>query len=248
MAKTHYYYKMLVLIITLLFLLSLSACNSSASEKSQIEEPAVVAPIVGECIMEEAAAPEVPGLNFGKRAEGFAQLPGSHQANPLLDKLNPELEYIVYSYEVLPDDASQDAHFSNLTGTKVWEEWPAYSAFGWRILTSAAELAEYDAILEAEKSDASPVTKQEGTAELSFDEAFFAEHRLLLVDLCMDSASEVLAYPATLEADGNIVTMQFRFDASRAIGPDAGQIFLIVIPADCNDAVVNIIPSVGFAT
>lgn len=207
----------------------------------------IVTPIVGECIMAEAVTPEISGLNFGKRAEGFAQLPNSHQANPLLDELNPELEYIVYSYEVSSDDTSQDAHFFNLTGTKVWEEWPAYSAFGWRILTSAAELAEYDTILGVEKSDASPVSKQDGTAELSFDEAFFAEHRLLLVDLCMDSASEVLAYPATLEADGNTVTMQFCFDASRAIGTDAGQIFLIVISAACNDAVVNIIPSVGFA-
>lgn len=233
------HFPLIAALLMCMLCLALSGCASALR--------APEAPIVGACIEAEAVAPSVPGLAWGERDGLFAQLPAGHIANPLLNKLNPELEYVVYSYELSLDEAVQDGNFSNLSKTSVQEGRYVGSANGWRILTCPAELAEYDAILgSSEKSAATAIKERRETTDEAFDEAFFREHRLLLVDMCTQGASELTAYPLEPEVEDGVVRMKIRCDSSGTYLTNAGQLFLIVIPADCTDAVVTLIPSASF--
>lgn len=237
-------YRLLIFAIIVILLISATACGASVSS----EKGAGGAPIVGACVVAEAVQPEIPGLAWGERAEGFDQLPAQHQTNWLLDKLNPELEYAAYSYALDAQNSIQDGQFSNLTGTSCKDEWPFLSAYGWRILTSAAELAEYDTILNStETNAASVIVDRTGTTEASFDETFFEANRLLLVDLCELNTEQLLAYPLKPEVEDNTAKIQVRFDSADSIGTTSGRLLLIVIPAECSNAVVTLIPGVGFA-
>ena len=79
------------------------------------------------------------------------------------------------------------------------------------------------------------------TAYPAFDEAFFAESDLLLVDFCAEGAITLYFYPENLKIDGATVSLDVRWDRDNAwTGGCAGQYCLITIPKGCTTAEVNI--------
>ena len=165
---------------------------------------------------------------------GWAKHP--HSADESLKELNPELDYSVYYYSI--SLGSEADPFRNLSGTGAEEKAGASRfAAGWKILQNTDDLAALDAAIEAAqaKEDHAKVIKEtSGTTDAVYDADFFAEHDLLLVDLCAEGSVTMYFYPKKLNIDGDTVSLKVRWDRDNATTAGcAGQYCLITIPKGC---------------
>lgn len=166
-----------------------------------------------------------------------------HTADKSLKKLNPELDYSVYYYNIpLGSDAEP---FRNLSGTGCEEE-SGLSRFasGWNILQNTDDLAALDAAIQtasANKNHANVIQETDGTTDAVYDADFFAENALLLVDLCAENSVTMYFYPQNLKIDGNTVSLNVRWDRDNATTAGcAGQYCLITIPKGCTNVDISL--------
>lgn len=103
----------------------------------------------------------------------------------------------------------------------------------YRIIHSVAEL-------EQILSRAGSLDTEIHTRELTFDDAFFEENALLLIDVISDTSAHVYARPEDLtEKDGIVtLTVRWRTDASY-VASASGVLLSIPVSIDCVDADVT---------
>ena len=180
---------------------------------------------------------------------GFSASPHSaspHEVNRDLTAMNPALEYTRHYYDLPLSDSSE--HFWNLSRTNTPEGTAPQFAAGWKLLTSTDDMAAFEADYEAARDRAaqSGITAilrgLTSVTEEAYDGAFFAEHDLLLVDLCKEGAVRLYFYPEKLKINGETVSLEVRYDHDNAYTADsAGQYVLIPIPKGCTMAEVKLI-------
>ena len=158
-----------------------------------------------------------------------------HTTNKDLKKLNSKLDYSVYYYDIgLGDDAEP---FWNLSRTGAEEKGGASRfAAGWEILRSTDDLAALEATIQDYDASAEfpAILESGGTTSAVYDADFFAEHDLLLVDLCAEGSVKMYYYPEDLEVSGDTVSLHVRWDRANTTTADcAGQYCLITIPKGC---------------
>ena len=173
----------------------------------------------------------------------------AHQANAALAVRNPELDYQMRRYDI-PVECQEEA-FRNLSRTNAPDKAQPHFATGWKILTGTDDMAAFQASYEAVRelylqsersydrdgSDCQILSGTEGVLDPAFDEAFFAENDLLLVDFCAEGAITLYFYPENLKIDGATVSLDVRWDRDNAwTGGCAGQYCLITIPKGCTTA------------
>ena len=181
-----------------------------------------------------------------------------YSVDPELEKLNYDLEYTTAYYDYpneLYDDSDSSETFHNLTNTQIDSYQLEELAIGWKILASKEELAAFEQTIEDVEAAAlesiqqySPsvtsyklVTFIQRTAVIEYDEAFFQEHALLLIDLCKYCSGCARFYPENLTVNGDSLSIDLRWDCDNAWeGSSSGQYCLIVIPAGCTNAELNI--------
>ena len=176
---------------------------------------------------------------------GFFASP--HEVNRDLTAMNPALDYTRHYYD-LPLSGSSE-HFWNLSRTNTPEGTAPQFAAGWKILTSSDDMAAFEADYEAARDRAAQHDKNSSilrgltsVTEEAYDDAFFAEHDLLLVDLCMEGSVNLYFYPEKLKINGETVSLKVRYDHDNAYTADsAGQYVLIPIPKGCTTAEVKLI-------
>lgn len=193
---------------------------------------------------EEAAAPTV-WLPSGSNSE--------------LERLNYDLDYTTSYYDypnALYADSYDTETFHNLTNTQVFSGEQEGVAIGWKILSDTDELAAFEQSIHAvedayseqlrqqrpgEESSYTLVNMTRKTAGTEYTEEFFRDNALLLIDLCVWSAPSARFYPENLEVRGDTASLDILWDRSDAlVGSSSGQFCLIVIPADCTTAELNI--------
>ena len=166
-----------------------------------------------------------------------------HPADESLKELNPELDYSVYYYSIPFEGESEP--FRNLSGTGV-EEKAGFSRFvaGWKILQNTDDLAALDAAIEAAQAKephAKVIQETNGTTDAVYDADFFAEHDLLLVDLCAEGAVTMYYYPEDLKINGSTASLTVRWDRDNATTADCtGQYCLITIPKGCTNIDISL--------
>lgn len=80
------------------------------------------------------------------------------------------------------------------------------------------------------------------TDNLIFDDHFFQENNLLLIDICYYEALHIDILPHTLETIGTLVSIDLLYGYDYACtGGNSGAICLIPIPKECTEASVNFI-------
>ena len=164
----------------------------------------------------------------------YAGIP-AHFSNEELLELNEALDYSVYYYDIgLGDDAEP---FWNLSRTGAEKKGGALRfAAGWEILRSTDDLAALEATIQDYDATAEfpAILESSGTTSAVYDAAFFAEHNLLLVDLCAEGSVDMYYYPEDLKVSGDTVSLHVRWDRANSTTADcAGQYCLITIPKGC---------------
>ena len=166
-----------------------------------------------------------------------------HPADESLKELNPELDYSVYYYSIPFEGESEP--FRNLSGTGVEEEAGDFRfAAGWKILQNTDDLAVLDAAIEAAQAKephAKVIQETNGTTDAVYDADFFAEHDLLLVDLCAEGSITMYFYPKKLKIDGDTVSLKVRWDRDiTSAASCTGQYCLITIPKGCTNIDISL--------
>lgn len=172
-----------------------------------------------------------------------------HEVNPALEKLNYDLDYttVCYDYPGELSGARAGEEFRNLSGTQVLDDEQAELAVGWRILSDETELRAFEqTAADVEESAAEPayrlISMTRRTASVEYNEEFFRENNLLLVDLCAESHAVARFYPENLAVSGDTASLDLRWDSdSSCVGSSAGQYCLIPVPKDCTAAELNLI-------
>lgn len=161
--------------------------------------------------------------------------------NPKLEQLNESLDYAVYQYTYgHPFTGDRSAVFSNLTQTDSTDSL-ADILTGWRIYTSVEDytaISDRLAAMAAENADGNdPIRQLAQTAEHTYDEAFFAEYNLLVVDLCSYSGVTLFTYPDAAAPRGNHFRLKLRYNlAATAFDEFIGYALLFPVPKDCTSA------------
>lgn len=171
------------------------------------------------------------------------------EVNPALEKLNYDLDYttVYYDYPGELSGARAGEEFRNLSGTQVLDDEQAELAVGWRILSDETELRAFEqTAADVEESAAEPayrlISMTRRTASVEYNEEFFRENNLLLVDLCAESHAVARFYPENLAVSGDTASLDLRWDSdSSCVGSSAGQYCLIPVPKDCTAAELNLI-------
>lgn len=172
-----------------------------------------------------------------------------HEINPALEKLNYDLDYTTVYYDY-PGELSGDRageEFRNLSGTQVLDDEQTELAVGWRILSDETELRAFEqTAADVEESAVEPayrlISMTRRTASVEYNEEFFRENNLLLVDLCAESHAVARFYPENLAVSGDTASLDLRWDSdSSCVGSSAGQYCLIPVPKDCTAAELNLI-------
>ena len=170
--------------------------------------------------------------------------------NPKLEQLNESLDYTVYSYTYdHPFRDGRSAVFSNLTQTDSTDSL-ADILTGWRIYTSVEDytaISDRLAAMAAENGDGiDPIRQHAQTAEHTYDEAFFAEYNLLVVDLCSYSGVTLFTYPDAAAPRGNHVRLKLRYNlAATAFDQFIGYALFFPVPKDCTSADVTFLRNDG---
>ncbi len=172
-----------------------------------------------------------------------------HEVNSALEKLNYDLDYTTVYYDY-PGELSGDRageEFRNLSGTQVLDDEQTELAVGWRILSDETELRAFEqTAADVEESAVEPayrlISMTRRTASVEYNEEFFRENNLLLVDLCAESHAVARFYPENLAVSGDTASLDLRWDSdSSCVGSSAGQYCLIPVPKDCTAADLNLI-------
>ena len=159
----------------------------------------------------------------------------THYANEELLELNEALDYSVHYYSIeLRDDTEPFWNLSR-TGEQKTASTLRFAA-GWEILQSTDDLAALEATIQDYDANAEfPAARESGgTTSAAYDADFFAEHDLLLVDLCAEGSVDMYYYPEDLKVSGDTVSLHVRWDRANSTTADcAGQYCLITIPKGC---------------
>ena len=181
---------------------------------------------------------------------GFFASP--HSANPDLKALNRDLEYTVYYY--YSPRGRQAEGFQNLSRTDTVTDANVFLSKGWAILHNVDVLAELDATVAdtlaeyvkngkrngVDTSGYTVIDAQDGTVDAVYDDAFFAEHDLLLVDMCAEGSVNTYFYPKRLRINGDTVSLTVKYDHDNATtAGSGGQYVLITIPKGCTTANIS---------
>ena len=175
-----------------------------------------------------------------------------HEVDNSLKKLNYDLDYTTVYYGLndgLDDDPS--AEVRNPSGTRVDNYQIDGGVIGCRILASMDDLAAFEqtiedvtaASLERDRQQSGLPIDEENygllgltrkTANVEYNEEFFRNNALLLIDLCVRGANVVRFYPENLAVNGDTVSIHVRWDCDNAwLAGCSGQFCLIVIPSGC---------------
>lgn len=172
-----------------------------------------------------------------------------HEVNPALEKLNYDLDYTTVYYDY-PGELSGDRageEFRNLSGTQMLDDEQTELAVGWRILSDETELCAFEkTAADVEESAVEPayrlISMTRRTASAEYNEEFFRENNLLLVDLCAESHAVARFYPENLAVSGDTASLDLRWGSdSSCVGSSAGQYCLISVPKGCTAAELNLI-------
>lgn len=189
--------------------------------------------------------------------EATLWLPG--ELNQELERLNYDLDYTTAYYDYsnsLYDDYTVEA-FHNLSNTQLDSNQQESLAVGWEIFTSKEDLAAFEQTIEAVEAARAEELRRERpnedssayelvsmtrkTKNVEYTDEFFKENALLLIDLCVWQSPRARFYPENLKIDGDTVSLDVRWDSSNAmVGSSSGQYCLIVIPAGCTNAELNL--------
>lgn len=172
-----------------------------------------------------------------------------HEVNSALEKLNYDLDYttVYYDYPGELSGARAGEEFRNLSGTQMLDDEQTELAVGWRILSDETELRAFEqTAADVEESAVEPayrlISMTRRTASVEYNEEFFRENNLLLVDLCAESHAVARFYPENLAVSGDTASLDLRWDSdSSCVGSSAGQYCLIPVPKDCTAADLNLI-------
>ena len=172
-----------------------------------------------------------------------------HEVNSALEKLNYDLDYttVYYDYPGELSGARAGEEFRNLSGTQMLDDEQTELAVGWRILSDETELRAFEqTAADVEESAVEPayrlISMTRRTASVEYNEEFFRENNLLLVDLCAESHAVARFYPENLAVSGDTASLDLRWDSdSSCVGSSAGQYCLIPVPKDCTAAELNLI-------
>ena len=174
--------------------------------------------------------------------------------NPELDRLNSALNYTrcYYSYprELYADTARETFH--KLADTQVSDS----PLVDWQIISNTEGLVDLDQDIsnieavyqecEPDRNDWKIVSQTRRTKNVEYDEEFFRNNDLLLVDLSMEGPHYARYYPENLEVSGDTVSLDIRWDCDNSFsGCCVGQYCLIAIPKGCTTAALNIIRDTG---
>ena len=181
------------------------------------------------------------------------------EVSPALKKLNFDLDYTTVYYGLNDglDDDSSSAEVRNLSGTKVDNYRIQDGVIGCRILASMEDLAAFEQTIEEvtaasleqdrqsglpiDEEDYTPIGMTRKTANVEYNEEFFRNNALLLIDLCARGANVVRFYPENLAVNGNTVSIHVRWDRDNAwVAGCSGQFCLIVIPSGCTTVEMDI--------
>ena len=167
-----------------------------------------------------------------------------------LKKLNYDLDYTTAYYGFTLDAGSPSAETRNLSGTRDDNYRIDGGVIGCRILASMEDLAAFEQTIEDVTAASLEWCQEDGqridednygligmtrkTANVEYNEEFFQNNALLLIDLCVRGANEVRFYPENLAVNGDTVSIHVRWGRDNAwLAGCSGQFCLIVIPSGC---------------
>lgn len=194
----------------------------------------------------------------------FRQADNPKPPNAELEALNYEVDYTVYHYD-LGEEYLKDAGFPNLTQSDNTITGNDYLSAGWQIIKSTDELAAFKALVgetldacfvppghfslfsgSVQNNDRAYLREFGKTVDIEWNDDFFANRRLLIVDLCSHCSPDLLAKPESLEMSGSTIRLDVRYDNSTGwVGSSAGAVLLISVPKECEYADVNIVHDCG---
>ena len=203
-----------------------------------------------------ASSEESPVTTVSETAEIQDSLP-YYPVDSSLKKLNYDLDYTTAYYGFTLDAGSPSAETRNLSGTKVDNYRIDGGVIGCQILASMDDLAAFEQTIEEVTAASLEWKKQDGqrvdednygllgmtrkTANVEYNEEFFQNNALLLIDLCVRGANVVRFYPENLALNGDIVSIDVRWDRDNAwLAGCSGQFCLIVIPSGCTTVEMNL--------
>lgn len=138
--------------------------------------------------------------------------------------LNSDIPYTCIEYVFYYEDYEPD-NWNNQTGTLLCS--------GERAFQIVNSLEELDTILARIEH----FREQTSTENLTFDEAFFKNNSLLLIEVCDDPSVTTVARPEDLEEKNGKVTLTVKWGTDGAsVAECGGSLLLIPISSDCTEA------------